>query len=78
MEFAFRRRYGLPPTDPRFLDAGLDEMLVDWWAHRFTDDPKLRDEVVNADFEADVEAMERAMMDAGPDGWEEVAADSYA
>lgn len=29
LEFQFRRRYNLPPTDPRFLDATFDEILVD-------------------------------------------------
>ena len=56
--FAFRRRYGLPPTDPRFLAATEEEMVLDYWAHRHWDDPKLREEVVNPDFEADLAAFE--------------------
>lgn len=80
VEFLFRRRYNLSPNDPRFLDTGSDEMLVDMWAHRFTDDPKLKDEVINPDFEADLAEME-AEAAAGasddPAAWEEVAAETY-
>lgn len=58
-EFAFRRRYGLPPTDPRYLNATVEEIVVDWHANRFWDDPKLRqEEVVNDSFEDMVKAME--------------------
>jgi hypothetical protein len=58
-EFAFRRRYNLPPTDPRFLNATVEEIVVDFHANRFWDDPKLRQqEVVSDDFEAQVAAME--------------------
>ncbi len=52
-------------------------MLVDYWAHRHFDDPKLADEIVSDDFEADVEAMlaGRPMIPASadPGDWEEVA-----
>lgn len=58
--FAFRRRYGLPPTDSRYLDATEEEMALDYWAHRHWDDPKLRDEAVNPDFDDDFAALEAA------------------
>lgn len=80
VEFHFRRRYNLSPTDPRFLDAGQDDMLIDWWAHRFLDDPRLKDEVVNPDFDAEIAALERAAAADGDDGsagWDEIAADHY-
>lgn len=32
MEWWFRDRYRLAPTDPRFLDATAEEMLTDYWA----------------------------------------------
>lgn len=35
MEWAFRRLWSLPPTDPRFLDATVDEMLADLWADHY-------------------------------------------
>lgn len=58
VEFEFRRRYMLAPNDPRFLDCTVEDVLVDVWAHRFADDPKLRDEDVSSDFEGDVDAWE--------------------
>lgn len=74
VEFAFRRRYLLPPTDPRFLDATPEDLLLDYWAHRFWDDPDLRNELVNPDFEAELAELERG---AESDGWEDVIAESY-
>lgn len=63
IEFAFRHRYNLPPTDPRFLDATIEMMVVDYWAHRHWEDPKLRDELVVAEgYDEDVEEMEREAM----------------
>ncbi|CAH2606339.1 conserved protein of unknown function (plasmid) [Rhodovastum atsumiense] len=60
MDFHVRRRYGLPPTDPRFLDMTVEDIVLDYWAHAVTDNPKLRDEHINPDFEqemAELEAM---------------------
>lgn len=83
MEFQWRRRYGLPPTDPRFLQATREEILVDWWAHQHADDPELYNEVRmdDADFQREAEAMlaeAMAAAEADPpqpaDDWEEVAA----
>jgi hypothetical protein len=47
-------------------------MLVDLWAHRFADDPKLGDQIVNDDFEADLAEFEREAAD-----WEPVVNDTY-
>jgi hypothetical protein len=59
IEFAYRVRYNLPPTDPRFLDATIEQMAVDFWAWRHWEDPKLRDELVVADgYEDDAAEME--------------------
>lgn len=89
VEFQFRRRYSLPPTDPRFLDATREEVLVDWWAHQHTDDPGLRNEVAmdSEDYEAEIAAMEadamaRSIGDAPPPGdaeeaWEPMVEDTY-
>ena len=71
-EFAFRRRYNLPPTDPRYLDATLEQILVDYWANRHADDPKLAEEIEDEDIEetlADIEAA--AADDFGPPVTEE-------
>lgn len=40
MAFAFRRRYSLPPTDPRFLDATMEEVAIDYFAHLFHENPQ--------------------------------------
>ena len=40
MAFAFRRRYNLPPTDPRYLDATPEEVAVDYFAHLFFENPQ--------------------------------------
>jgi hypothetical protein len=58
LEFAYRRRYNLPPTDPRFLDATVEEMVLDYWAHRHFEDPKLKDEIVAEGFDEDAAEME--------------------
>jgi hypothetical protein len=84
VEFAFRARYNLPPTDPRFLDATLEMMLIDFWSWAHHENPKLRDELfVSDDFDADLAEMEAeaaakeaahqaAVSAVPPDGWEDV------
>lgn len=68
-EFAFRRRYNLPPTDPRFLRATEEEIEVDYWAHVYHDDPKQVDAVVSDDPDFDLnEILEKA--ESGD--WEEI------
>lgn len=74
LEFAFRRRYNLPPTDPRFLNATREEIETDFWAHRYFENPPT-EEVVDDDF--DQEAIERqwakeAEQDGLPDDFETV------
>ena len=66
MEFWFRQKYNLPPTDPRFLNATLDQIETDYWAHYYRDHPpgqELEDE--DFDLEAEIAAM-------NDDDWEEV------
>lgn len=53
VEFWYRRKYNLTVTDPRFLDATIDEMMADYFAHTFFDDPKAAEEVVDEDFDPD-------------------------
>ena len=43
----------MPVTDPRFLDATVDDMMVDFYSHLFTDDPKAAEEIEDEDFNAD-------------------------
>lgn len=40
-------------NDPRFLSLTTEEMLTDIWAHKFIDDPKALEEVVDEDFDPD-------------------------
>lgn len=51
-------------------------MLTDWWAHKYFDDPKLAEEVVDEDFdENDVARQigaEYAAPPAGDDDWEDL------
>jgi hypothetical protein len=78
--FAFRRRYSLPPDDPRFLDATPEAILIDYWAHRHIDDPKLREEIEDEDFDAQLAADDARDAAAAGDPaddekWETVAED---
>lgn len=69
IEFWFRRKYSLTKTDPRFLDATVDDMLEDFWAHHFFENPKALDEVEDEGF--DLEAEMAALEDgADPEDWE--------
>ena len=70
--FQYRRLYQLPENDPRFLDMTLDEMLADIWSHRFSDNPKLLDEIEDDDFDPDSVASISGADPAPDDGdWED-------
>jgi len=45
----------LTVNDPRFLESTVEEMLEDYWAHFYFDNPKALDEVEDADFDLDAE-----------------------
>lgn len=62
-EFRFRRRYNLPPTDPRFLAATYEDIVVDYWANAFLDNPDMRKEDVTDDFAELLAAMEAEALD---------------
>lgn len=65
-EFAFRRRYNLPPTDERYLNATREDIITDYWAHYYTENG------VGEEFEDDdFEAEKRALLE-DDDDWEEV------
>ncbi len=73
-EFWYRHKYSLTVTDPRFLDATVEEMMTDYWAHHFYENPKARDEVEDEDFDF---AQELARIEAegeqnDPGDWEDV------
>lgn len=69
IEFWFRKKYGLTIHDPRYLDSTVEEMLTDYWAHTFYDDPKALDDAEDFDFEIDSVADEIGYQ---PDEWEDL------
>ena len=70
-QFWYRKTYNLTSTDPRYLDATLDEMMADYFAHRFFDDPKAAEEVVDDDFDPDDVARQIGAVDL-PDDFEDM------
>jgi hypothetical protein len=66
-DFHFRRRYNLPPTDPRYLDATPDEIAADYWAHWYQEHPGAQEEAHDPDFDID-ELVRKS--EAGE--WEEI------
>ncbi len=73
IEFEYRARYGLTVNDPRYLDATVEEMLIDNLAHRYREDPKLMDEIEDEDFDADDVAAAIGRQEPPPDDWEELS-----
>lgn len=69
MEFWFRKKYSLPATDPRFLEMTVEDMLADYWAHHYYDNPKAQETVEDEDF--DLNDQLRQLGD-DPDDWEDV------
>lgn len=57
LEFWFRRKYNLPPTDPRFLDMTQEELLSEWYAHHFTENPN-SEEFEDPDFDEEWEQFQ--------------------
>jgi hypothetical protein len=65
----------MPATDQRFLDATLEEMMTDIWAHRFKDDPKLLEEIEDEDFDMDsvADQIGYGKPQQDPGDWEDVS-----
>lgn len=82
MAFWFRRKYNLPPTDPRFLNMTAVELRAEWWAHYYAengaeeefedDDFDLEEELRKIDEEAEAD---EALAGNDPDDFEEVNLD---
>lgn len=68
MAFWFRRQYNLAPTDPRFLEATIEDIETDYWAHFYAQNPQ-GEEVEDDDFDADEYVRNAAQ---NPDDWEEI------
>ena len=79
MAWWFRQKYSLPPTDPRFLDATTEQMLVDYWANYYSLRPGGEEfEDDDFDLEAEIAAMNakpesKPHVEPDPDDWVEVA-----
>jgi hypothetical protein len=78
VEFWFRRKYNLTPNDPRFLDLTTEDLMTEYYAHLYFDDPtKAATEVVDDDFDVDAELAqinaeaEQELNSGDPDDWEE-------
>lgn len=73
MEFWFRQKYLLPPTDPRFLDASIEEIVLDYYTWRAAEHPEDAEEYEDEDFDpdADLAEIERSIKQH-PDDWEDV------
>ena len=69
MEFWFRKRFSLAPTDPRFLDLTTEQLVVEFWAWSYDANPNLSEEVEDEDF--DIEEVKRRM-EENPDDWADV------
>jgi hypothetical protein len=67
IQFAFRRRYNLAPTDPRFLDATTEDILSDHWTHIFHAYGVKVEEVEDDEF-----VLEAAIKSMDDGDWEEV------
>lgn len=52
------------------MDCTLEEMLTDYWAHTFFEDPKAAEEVEDDEF--DLEA-ELAKLEKNPEEWESLS-----
>lgn len=66
LEFWFRRKYNLPPGDPRFLELTTEDIEAEYWAHYYRENS---DKEIVEDDDFDLEAEIARMND---DDWEEV------
>lgn len=66
IEFWFRRKYNLPPSDPRFLDLTSEEIETEYWAHYYRENAG-KDIAEDDDFDLDAEIARMNEQD-----WEEV------
>jgi hypothetical protein len=70
IHFWYRRQYNLAPTDFRYLDATVEQIETDYWAHHYADNPA-KEEAEDDDFSLEAEladADQVALSD--PNDWE--------
>ena len=66
LEFWFRRKYSLPPSDPRFLALTTEDIEAEYWAWYYAEN-NASEEVEDEDFDLDAEIAAMNEND-----WEEV------
>jgi len=66
MEFWFRRKFNLAPTDTRFLDATIEQIETEYWAHHFAESEGSGEEYDDEDFDLEAELKK---MQGNPDEW---------
>lgn len=68
VEFAFRRKYNLPPLDQRALDMTVEDMLADLLAHQLFEREGNGEEFEDEEFDLD-SVMN---IEAAGDDWEDL------
>lgn len=65
LEYWYRKRFNLAPTDPRFLDTTVEQMKVEFWAAHYETN-KATEEFEDYDFDpqAEVRRIEQEAMEA--------------
>jgi hypothetical protein len=66
VEWWFRDRYRLAPTDPRFLDMTVEGMVMDYWTAHYASLPPSSFEADDPEFDAD-----KVIAELGDD-WEDI------
>lgn len=68
--FWFRRKYNLPPNDPRFLELTPEDVEAEYWAHYYAENSGKGEEYEDDDL--DVAAIMESLAAGSADDWEEV------
>lgn len=72
--FWFRRKYNLPPTDPRYLQMTRLDLLTDFWAHHYAES-NVSEEMEDEDFDLD-QVLAEAEAEATASEWETIDLDT--
>lgn len=73
VRFWFRKKYGIPETDPRYLDMTEEAMLTDYWSHYYFDKPGDEWEAESDDFEDELAAMDKELGIPPDDDFEDIS-----
>jgi hypothetical protein len=69
LEFWYRRKFNLAPTDPRYLDATYEQIEAEYWAHVYFDKPP-GEEIEDEDFDKEA-VMKQMEEEDDPADWGE-------